>query len=261
MMAAAIPPPPNHAGFKLSATGRSVLRRRTDPGKLPSALFALVLHVGFFALIVFGVSWQVKVQAPLHAEIWRDLPTVDLPTPAPAPPPPTEAPPPAIKPEPVVPSKADIALKVKKERDEKIKIEQQKREEQKRIEDKKKADEDRKLKAETEKARAEAEARVAALQSARQRAVENYGARIGALIRNRANIPDSVRGQPIVEVRLRLLTNGAVLEAQIQRPSGNRTFDEAVERAINGIRQWPQPDDPTILGGRRELILRIEHER
>ena len=81
------------------------------------------------------------------------------------------------------------------------------------------------------------------------------------MIRQRANIPESVAGKPIVEVKLRLLVNGAVLDAQVVKASGNRAFDDAVERAINGIRQWPLPDDASILGGRRELILRIEHER
>ncbi len=281
-MAATISPPPNNHPPKLSATGRAVLRRREEIGKLPAALFALVVHIGFFALIIFGVSWQVKVTVPLSAELWRDFPPVSapqLPTPSPVEPTPpepvvkaVEPPPPPksipAKPVSVEPSKADIALKAKKERDEKLKAEQLKRDENKRLDDKKKADEDKAKKAEDakrkvaeEKLRAEVEAREASLAGARQRAVNDYAAKIGALIRSRANIPDSVTGKPIVEVRLRLLKNGAVLDAQIVRPSGNRIYDDSVERAINGIRQWPLPEDPTILGGRPELNLRIEHER
>ena len=281
-MAAAISSPPNNHRPKLSATGRAVLGRREEIGKLPAALFALVVHIGFFALIIFGVSWQVKVTAPLSAALWSELPPVSLPKPSapppvePTPPEPVvkavEPPPPPkpmpAKPVPVEPSKADIALKVKKERDEELKVEQQKRDEKKRVDDKKKADEikaknaeDIKRKATEEKLRVEAEAREAQLAGARQRAVNDYAARIGALIRSRANIPDSVTGKPIVEVRLRLLTQGVVLDAQIVRPSGNKVFDDAVERAINGIRQWPVPDDPSIFGKRPELNLRIEHER
>ena len=282
-MAAAISPPPINRRPKLSATGRAVLGRRKEKGKLPAALFALIVHIGFFALIIFGVSWQIKVPAPLSAELWQDLPVLNapkspiLPLLEPVPPepeplaktvePPLPKPVPA-KPVPVEPTKADIALKAKKEREEKLKLEQQKREEKERLDDKKKADEDKSKKAEDakrkvaeEKLRVEAEAREAAMASARQRAVNDYAAKIGALIRQRANIPESVAGRPIVEVRLRLLKNGAVLDAQILRPSGSRAFDDAVERAINGIRQWPLPDDPKIFGDRPELILRIEHER
>ncbi len=288
-MAAAVSNPPPNNGVKLSATGRSVLGRRNEPGRLPAALIAIVVHLAFFALIIFGVSWQVKAPTPLNAEIWRDLPPINTATPVPVaeveptPPKPAEpAPPPpppspvVAKPAPPVPSKADIALKAKlddklkreQQKQEQQKIMQQKREEQKRLDDRKKADDDKRTKAEEakkkaadEKVRLETEAREAAIRSARQKSVDDYGGKIGSLIRNRANIPESVTGKPIVEVRLRLLANGAVLDAQIVRPSGNRAFDDAVERAINGIRQWPLPDDPSILGGRRELNLRIEHER
>jgi colicin import membrane protein len=268
-MAATLPPDlPPHSPPKLSATGRSVLQARPEPGRAVAGAFALVVHVGFFALIVFGVSWQVKMPSPISAELWSTLPP---------PPPPAEriqkAPP---EPKAVEPNKADIALKAKKEREEKLKrekeeklaAEQKKRDEQKRAEDKRKAEEDKqrkadeaKRKAEADKVRQEAEARAAAAQSARDKAISDYTGKIAALIRNRANIPDSVTGQPIIQVRVRLLTNGSVFEATVANPSGNRAYDDAVERAINGIRQWPVPDNPEILGRQRELFLNIKHER
>jgi colicin import membrane protein len=287
-MAATLPPDlPPHSPPKLSATGRSVLQARPEPGRAVAGAFALVVHVGFFALIVFGVSWQVKMPSPISAELWSTLPPAVNPTPEPAPAPEPEPPPPPpppaeriqkAPPEPkaVEPNKADIALKAKKEREEKLKrekeeklaAEQKKRDEQKRAEDKRKAEEDKqrkadeaKRKAEADKVRQEAEARAAAAQSARDKAISDYTGKIAALIRNRANIPDSVTGQPIIQVRVRLLTNGSVFEATVANPSGNRAYDDAVERAINGIRQWPVPDNPEILGRQRELFLNIKHER
>jgi colicin import membrane protein len=287
-MAATLPP---HLPPKLSATGRSVLHERREPGRAVAGAFALVVHIGFFALIVFGVSWQVKAPSPISAELWSTLPPAVNPSPEPAPAPEPEPPPPPpapaermqkAPPEPKVetkvaePNKADIALKAKKEREEKLKREKEeklaaelkKREEQKRAEDKRKAEEDKqrkaddaKRKAEADKVRQEAEARAAAAQSARDKAVSDYTGKIAALIRNRANIPDSVTGQPIIQVRVRLLTNGSVFEATVANPSGNRAYDDAVERAINGIRQWPVPDNPEILGRQRELFLNIKHER
>ncbi len=264
---------------KLSATARQVLSKRREPGKLPAAMFALVIHAGFFALIVFGVSWQVKPPTILNAEIWRELPAINSPksppvaevepTPEPRIEPPAPTKPVKVEPpKPLPPSKVDIALNEKKVREEKIKIEQQKRDEKKRVDDKKKAEEEKIRKADElkrnaaeDKLRSEAEARDAAIKGARDKAIQDYAGKVATLIRNRANIPESVTGKPIVEVKLRLLVNGAVLDAQIVKASGNRAFDDAVERAINGVRQWPLPDDASILGGRRELILRIEHER
>jgi len=272
---------PNGLPPKLSATARQVLSRRREPGKVPAALLALVIHGGFFALIIIGVSWQVKPPTILNAEIWRDLPAINAPEAAPIVPvepaviPKAEPdvaakiePPAPIKPQPAPPSKVDIALNEKKARAEKLKIEQQKRDEQKRIDEKKKADDENVRRAETlkqkvidDKLRAETEVREAAVKGARDKAIQDYVGKVAALIRQRANIPESVMGKPIVEVKLRLLVNGAVLDALIVKGSGNRAFDDAVERAINGIRQWPLPEDASILGGRRELILRIEHER
>lgn len=284
-MATALPP---NSGF--SATARSVINRRREPGRGPAAVLALVVHAGFFALIIFGVSWQVKPTAPISAELWSSLPNVEPQTAPPPPPEPVEEPvkpvakevvkPPPAPPNPAEPSKADIALKAKQEREEKRRKEEAQRlEERKRTEndrkladEKRKAEEDRKrkqeearaearAKAEQERQRQEAEAREAAVRAARDQAVRDYAGRIASLIRSRANIPDSVTGQPEVQVRVRLLTNGTVFEAAVSRPSGNRAFDEAVERAINGIRQWPVPDNPEILGRQRELLLNIKHER
>jgi len=281
-MAAALPP---HLPPKLSATGRSVLHARREPRRAIAGAFAIVVHIGFFALIIFGVSWQVKMPSPISAELWSTLPPAVNRVAEPPPAPQEE---PAAPPEPKVaerkvaeqkvaePNKADIALKAKKEREEKLKREKEeklaaelkKRDEQKRTEDKRKAEEDKqrkaddaKRKAEADKVRQEAEARAAAAQSARDKAVSDYTGKIAALIRNRANIPDSVTGQPIIQVRVRLLTNGTVFEATVGNPSGNKAYDDAVERAINGIRQWPVPDDPEILGRQRELLLNIKHER
>ncbi|MFN5029112.1 MAG: TonB C-terminal domain-containing protein [Burkholderiales bacterium] len=281
-MAAALPP---HLPPKLSATGRSVLHARREPRRAIAGAFAIVVHIGFFALIIFGVSWQVKMPSPISAELWSTLPPAVNRVAEPPPAPQEE---PAAPPEPKVaerkvaeqkvaePNKADIALKAKKEREEKLKreieeklaAELKKRDEQKRAEDKRKAEEDKqrkaddaKRKAEADKVRQEAEARAAAAQSARDKAVSDYTGKIAALIRNRANIPDSVTGQPIIQVRVRLLTNGTVFEATVGNPSGNKAYDDAVERAINGIRQWPVPDDPEILGRQRELLLNIKHER
>jgi colicin import membrane protein len=266
---------------KLSATGRAVTGKRAEVGRLPAAMFALVIHIGFFALIVFGVSWQVKAPQPLSAEIWRELPSINAPKPPPVAevePKPTPPPEPKIEPKivpppkpvaPPAPTKADIALNEKKLRDEKLKLEAQKREQEK-----KKAEEDQRRIASAVAAQREAErnraaiaeaqvqaAREAALRSARQKAVNDYSAKVVSLINNRANIPESVMGKPSVQIRVRLLVSGAVFDVQVVKLSGNRVYDEAIQRAINGIQQWPIPEDATIFGNERRLDLTLTNDR
>jgi colicin import membrane protein len=172
---------------KLSATGRAVTGKRAEVGRLPAAMFALIVHIGFFALIVFGVSWQVKAPQPLSAEIWRELPSINAPKPAPVaevepkpvPPPepkiePKIVPPPPKPVQPPAPTKADIALNEKKLRDEKLKLETQKRELEK-----KKADEDQRRIASAVAAQREAERNKAAVAEAQAQAAREPCAVLG----------------------------------------------------------------------------------
>ncbi|MEO8383855.1 MAG: TonB C-terminal domain-containing protein [Betaproteobacteria bacterium] len=271
---------------------RSPLIARSEPGKLPAALLAVIVHGGFFALIVFGVSWQVRLPEPAFAEIWDKLPPIQNVVAAPEPPtavvepepePVRPDPPkvekveepkiaPKIEKAPPQPSQADIQLQVKREKLEKLEREKKLREE-KALQDKqkladiekKRKEDEAKLKAAQklaeERLRAEQATKDAAAATARSAAQTDYGNKIAKLIRDRANIPDSVTGRPEVSVRLRLLVNGVILDAQVVKPSGDKVYDDAVERAINGIRNWPQPENADLFGGRRELILNIRHER
>ncbi len=262
-MSATLPlsPPPRH---RRSAP----FGKRREPGRLPAAILAMLVHGGFFVVLVLGVSWTVKSGAPVEAELWSQLPplrNVPEPTPEPpAPPPEPEVKKAEIKPEPVVPSRADIELKAKKEKAEK---EKKKREEdladaRRRavLEEKQRKDEAARRRVEEARMAAEQDAREASQRNVRNAAILAYTQQISRLISNRANIPEEVTGKPTLQLRLRLLVNGAVLDAKIIKPSGNQMFDSAVERAINGIQNWPLPDPPEILGGRRELIINISRE-
>ena len=112
--------------------------------KAVSGALALVMHLLFFALLVFGVAWQKHEPAAMVAELWSSLPEPKVAPPPPkaepAPPKPrpkAEAKPmPKIEPKPA--PKPDIALREKKEkaRQEKEReiAEKKKREEQARQE-------------------------------------------------------------------------------------------------------------------------------
>lgn len=267
-------PPP------ISNHRRSPLLQRTEPGRWPAALLAVIVHSAFFALIVFGVSWRVKLPDPAIAELWDQLPPIQnvrevVPTPVPEPEVARPEPPvvePKIEKAPPLPSQADIQLQAKREKLEKAEREKQLREEkalkekQKLAEvEKKRKEDEAKLKVAQkiveDRARAELASKEAAAATARNAAQADYANKIARLIRDRANIPDSVTGRPEVSVRLRLLVNGVILDAEVVKPSGDKVYDDAVQRAINGIRNWPQPENAELFGGRRELNLNIRHER
>jgi colicin import membrane protein len=269
------------------------LEKRRQPGRIRAFVLAAAVHAAFFALIVFGVAWQSSPTAPLVAELWDKLPPIKAPPkpepeppkpepvkpepPKPEPPKPEppkpEPPKPDVKPEPPKPDPA-IAEKAEREKREKAKRERLEREREekrkqeevkkkreqeeaakKKVEDDKRRREEERAKREAEKARAEAATR-------KQAEVDKYVEQIKAKIRGKANVPDTVSGNPEVHVRLRILPGGEVLEVTITRSSGNRAYDTAIERAIRSAQPLPvPPPDSELFPQFRDLILNIRHER
>lgn len=292
-MAATYSPRPAPRDPKENRNARS--DKRHDQGRFPALILALVVHAIFFALLIFSVSWQVKPTAPLMAEVWDSLPSsrnAPAPTPAPTPAPQPEPKPPPVEPPiakkpplpevekaPPQPTKAEIDLKLKQEREvvekrvreEKELVDKKKAEDVKKEQDKKKEELLKKQRDEVanqkaldntiKQEQAASQARENQARAAQQAAQSDYAGKIAALIRARANVPDTVTGRPKVQIQLRLLVNGVVFDAKVIKPSGNPVYDEAIERAINGIQTWPLPDRPELLGSTRTLILNIEHER
>lgn len=257
------------------------LEKRRQPGKIRAILLAIAVHAAFFALIIFGVTWQSRTEAPVQADLWKDLPPVakaPAPQPAPAEPPrpdppkpepqkPAPEPPKEVKPEPPKPDPAIAEKKEreKREREKKEKAEREKKErelEKKKQDDTKKKREDENRRAEEEKAKREAErAREEAL-AARQTEANRYVNAIKAKIRGKANVPDTVTGKPLVTVRIRILPGGEVLDLSIERSSGNRLYDAAIERAIRSASPLPVPPvESELFPQFRDLRLNIEHER
>ncbi len=133
-----------------------------EPGRVASGILALLVHLLFFGMLVFGISWQKKIVAPVMVDLWEELPEpitkvspppkiVETPPkpvpevrkePPPPPPPKVEAPP--------KPSPAEIELREK--------IRKQKEEEEARRLEEKKALEAEKRRLEEER-RAEEEAK------------------------------------------------------------------------------------------------------
>jgi len=268
---------------KLAEPTPAALEKRAQPGRVRAILLALTVHALFFGFIVVGVSWQSSPTAPIEAEIWDKLPPVaakpapEPPKPEPEPPKPEppkpEPPKPDVKPEPPKPD-PEIALKAerekrllekkkkddeaKKKRDEleaaKKKREQEEAAKKKLADDKRRRDE--------EAARKEAEKARAAAEDARRKEIGTYIDKIRAKIRSRANVPDTVTGRPSVQMQIRILPGGDVLDIRVLKPSGNRAYDAAIERAIRSAQPLPVPDANTELFPQfRDLILNIEHDR
>jgi colicin import membrane protein len=273
---------------KRQAEQPAALEKRAQPGRVRAVILALVVHVLFFGFIIVGVTWQSSPTPPVEAELWDKLPPVAAkPPPEPQPPPPEppkpeppkpeppkpEPPKPEVKPEPPRPD-PEIALKAereKREREKKKKEEEakKKREEleaakKKREQEEaaKKKREDEKRRREEEIAKREAEKARAAQLEARQKEFNEYVNRIRAKIKSRANVPDSVTGRPSVQVQIRILPGGEVLDIRVIRPSGNRAYDAAIERAIRSASPLPVPDvNSELFPQFREPILNFEHER
>jgi colicin import membrane protein len=266
----------------------AALEKRAQPGGVRAVILALVVHALFFGFIIVGVSWQSSPTPPIEAELWEKLPPAaakpppEPPKPEPEPPKPEppkpeppkpEPPKPDVKPEPPKPD-PEIALKAereKREREKKKKDDEakkkreeleaaRKKREQEEVAKKKLADDKRRR--EEEAARREADKARAAQMDARQKEFNEYVAKIQAKIRSRANVPDSVTGKPKVEVQIKVLPGGDVLDIRVTRSSGNRTYDAAIERAIRSAVPLPVPPASSELFPQfRELILNIEHER
>lgn len=230
-----------------------------QPGRIRAVLLALAVHGAFFALIVFGVSWQNRPSPPLEAELWKDLPPVKAartPEPVPAkepskpePPPPEPPkpeppkPPPKAEPAKVEPPRPDPAIAEKREREKKEqekreRLEREKKEKlekQKAEEARQKADEakkkreaeeaDRKRKADEEKARvakarAEAEAKAAAEAVAASRQSE--------INQWRGRIRDKIRGRANVPDTV---TGRPEIEVRITLLPGGEVLDIRMEKS------------------------------
>jgi colicin import membrane protein len=286
---------------KAEAAESPARRRRAQPGRVRAIALAIAVHAVFFALIVFGVRWQSMPTPPVSAELWDKLPTKVAPSPPPprpAPPKPEPPKPEPPKPEPpkpeevkpAPPPKPDPAIAEKAEREkraqeERERLEEQKQEqlrkkhekeeaakkkreqeeaakrkvEQEQLAKKKREEEQRRR--EEQRAKEEAERERAAAATARQLEMQKYVDDIKRKILSRANVPDTVPTGTEVNVRIRILPGGDVLDIVVTR-SASPTYSAAIERAIRSAQPLPVPPATSELFPQfRDLNLNFRHER
>ncbi|MFO1317357.1 MAG: cell envelope integrity protein TolA [Burkholderiales bacterium] len=266
--------------------------RRTT-GKWWALLLAVIVQLGFLAVLVFSVQWQSRKPEPVTAELYAPpvkAPVVE-PAPVPPPPPPPEpepepkpAPPP--KPAPVVekpdPRAAEIALKAKQEEERRRKVEaerkaeaEKKAREAKEAEEKRRLDEKRAAEAkerqqretaalraqaerETRELRAQAERdaqRQAADASARSKAEADWIRRIQAKVKGNVIVPADLPGNPEAIFEVVQLPTGEIIDTKVVKSSGNRAYDDAVQRAILKSSPLPRPDRADLF--QRTLTLKF----
>jgi colicin import membrane protein len=252
-------------------------------GKWIAAILAVAVHLAFVVFLIFSVDWRNHEPEPVSVELYAPQPVAPKPAPpAPEPPkpepeppkpepeppkPPPEPPKPAPKAEPPPPTKSDIALKEKQEQQRKKEQAERERKEKERIEAEKKKAEEKRLaqvrerqtrEAEALKAQAEREqvaAARAAADVAKSRANADYIRRIQAKIKGYVVVPPEIAGNPEAIFEVVQLPTGEIIDAQLRKSSGNRAYDEAVQRAIIKASPLPRPDSPDLF--QRSLTLKF----
>jgi colicin import membrane protein len=216
-----------------------------EPGGAAPAALSLLVHGVLFAVLVFGLHWQSKHPDPVVAELWSELPAIQ-------PPEPKVEVKPQPKPEPRVEQKQpkpDIAVerekKAKKKEEPPLKLDMTQRIREQL------AQEQQALSRSREKQEALKQFASPALPVGDPRYIEKIRARIWSKI-----IPPSdLKGNPEAIFDVVQLPTGEVLSARLRKSSGNKDYDDAVERAIWKSSPLPKPDRPDQF--QRELTLKF----
>jgi colicin import membrane protein len=253
-------------------------------GKWIAAILAVGVHLAFVVFLILSVNWQNREPEPVSVELYAPQreaapapppkPEPEPPKPAPEPPkpppeppkPPPEPPKPAPKAEPPPPTRAEIALKEKQERERKKEQADRERKEKERIDAEKKKSEEKRLaevrerqtrEAEALKAQAERElvAAARAADTAKSKSNEDYIRRIQTKVRGYVVVPPEMAGNPEAIFDVVQLPTGEIIDAQLKKSSGNRAYDEAVQRAIIKASPLPRPDSPDLF--QRSLTLKF----
>jgi colicin import membrane protein len=258
----------------MSATAAAIFEERVDPGRLSSAVLAAAVHLALLAVLIFGVRWQNRPAEAVSVELWEPppAPVVEPPKPEPKPEP-VVVKPEAPKPEPVVPKPEIVEKKAPPEKPKPVpkplpkpvpkaepkpvaKVEPLKHrmDEAKKRMNEELAREQASLAVNQERQQIKDQlAREAA--SVNARALATWMDKIRLHIRSRINvqIADAVPGNPEAVFNVTLLPSYDVLKIAKQKSSGNKAYDDEVERAILKASPLPRPDRPELFS--RELHL------
>lgn len=229
---------------------------------LPSAVLAAAVHILLFAVLVFGVSWQSRAPQSVSVELW-DLQPQPAPKVEPVPeakraPDPVPEVKPVPKPEakpapPPAPKKVDIVVEKEKKPAPKeappVKLDlakQMKDQLARELETVQRERERSEVLSQFKPSAAPPSATVNA----------GYANRIRQKIKPHISVPPDIAGNPEAIYDVEQLPTGEVLSAKLRKSSGNRAYDDAVERAILKASPLPRPDRAEQFQRRLELKFR-----
>lgn len=106
------------------------------------------------------------------------------------------------------------------------------------------------------------EAKVAADRHAAEirKIVDRYKAMISDKIRGNTRLPESLSGNPEVVYEVSVLPTGEITKIRMIKSSGNSSFDQAVEKAIDKSSPLPLPGDREAAAQFRLLELKHRHK-
>jgi len=227
-----------------------------EPGGTAPALLSVLVHFALFAVLVFGLNWQSKHPEPVVAELWSELPAILPPEPKVEPkvePKPVVKPQP--KPEPRIEQKAskpDIAV----EREKKIEKKPKKEEPPLKFDVTQRNQEQLAQEQQALNRTRERQEALKQFTPAAPPAIDaGYADKIRSKIKANIVLPSEIKGNPEVIFDVVQLPTGEVFSARLRKSSGNKFYDEAVERAIWKSSSLPRPDRPDQFV--RELQLKF----
>jgi colicin import membrane protein len=94
-----------------------------------------------------------------------------------------------------------------------------------------------------------------AADATKSRANADYIRRIQAKVKGYVVVPPDIAGNPEAIFDVVQLPTGEIIDAQLKKSSGNRAYDEAVQRAIIKASPLPRPDSPELF--QRNLTLKF----
>jgi colicin import membrane protein len=243
-----------------AAATRDALMPRPPGGLGRGAALALVVHAGLIAALAFSVNWRASTPAGVAAELWAAVPQFAAPRAA-APEPPPE--PRRVEPAPPPPAarQPDAQIAIEKARKEEARREEQHEQERRRKEQAEKAERADKARKDEERLAAQREANLkrllgqagatgepGATGSATRTAgpSASYAGRIRARIQPNIVFADSVSGNPLATVEVRLAPDGTIVGRRLVKASGIKAWDDAVLRAIDKTEVLPRDTDGRV---------------
>jgi colicin import membrane protein len=261
-------------------------RERRDTGYGSSFALALATHAILLAVLFFGVRFQSREPDSVTVELWEPIPAPRVFEPPPLKPAPKvepePPPPPPPKPEPKI-EKPDIVEKAApkpktdpkpepKPEPPKPKVEPPKpkpkpeppkpkpvpKEPPRDLRAEQRMREQLALEQREASERLARELAARQVADARDRALATWIGQIRGKIRSniREPIVAQVQGNPEAVFDVSLLPTGEVLNARLIKSSGNKAYDEELERAIKAASPLPKPEPQSLFQRRLELRFR-----